>query len=86
MASTQIIIAGHTDAVGSIEYNQVLSERRAEAARRYLVVEDGVDSKRLTAKGEASRAATADRSQQPAQPAGSFPQSELYDELGIANR
>jgi outer membrane protein OmpA-like peptidoglycan-associated protein len=30
-------IAGHTDAKGSAEYNQKLSERRAEAVRNYIV-------------------------------------------------
>jgi outer membrane protein OmpA-like peptidoglycan-associated protein len=33
---TNLMIAGHTDAVGSSEYNQALSERRAESAARYL--------------------------------------------------
>jgi outer membrane protein OmpA-like peptidoglycan-associated protein len=31
------LIAGHTDAKGSETYNQGLSERRAEAVRRYIV-------------------------------------------------
>jgi outer membrane protein OmpA-like peptidoglycan-associated protein len=33
---SNLMIAGHTDAVGSSEYNQGLSERRAESAARYL--------------------------------------------------
>ena len=33
----QIEIDGHTDSVGSDDYNQSLSERRAEAVRTYLV-------------------------------------------------
>jgi outer membrane protein OmpA-like peptidoglycan-associated protein len=33
---TSVLIAGHTDAVGSGTYNQSLSERRASAAARYL--------------------------------------------------
>jgi outer membrane protein OmpA-like peptidoglycan-associated protein len=33
---TDLLIVGHTDAVGSDEYNQDLSIRRAEAAARYL--------------------------------------------------
>ena len=33
---TNLMIAGHTDAVGSSEYNQGLSDRRAESAARYL--------------------------------------------------
>jgi OmpA-OmpF porin, OOP family len=46
-----IIISGHTDAVGSVEYNQQLSERRAEAARNYLINRHGIESSRLIAKG-----------------------------------
>jgi outer membrane protein OmpA-like peptidoglycan-associated protein len=33
---SNLMIVGHTDAVGSSEYNQSLSERRAESAARYL--------------------------------------------------
>jgi outer membrane protein OmpA-like peptidoglycan-associated protein len=33
---SNLMIAGHTDDVGSSEYNQGLSERRAESAARYL--------------------------------------------------
>jgi outer membrane protein OmpA-like peptidoglycan-associated protein len=33
---TNLLVAGHTDATGSDEYNQALSVRRAEAAARYL--------------------------------------------------
>lgn len=33
---TNLMIAGHTDAVGSDQYNQSLSEQRAESAARYL--------------------------------------------------
>jgi outer membrane protein OmpA-like peptidoglycan-associated protein len=36
-AGRTFVIAGHTDAKGGTDYNQKLSERRAEAVRRYLV-------------------------------------------------
>lgn len=43
-------LAGHTDAIGTTQYNQDLSERRAEAVRRFLV-EQGVAAHRLRARG-----------------------------------
>jgi outer membrane protein OmpA-like peptidoglycan-associated protein len=33
----QLTISGHTDALGSEDYNQALSARRAEAVKRFLV-------------------------------------------------
>jgi outer membrane protein OmpA-like peptidoglycan-associated protein len=47
---TAIIAQGHTDSTGSDEHNQALSERRAEAVRRYIV-QQGVDPARITALG-----------------------------------
>ncbi len=43
-------IEGNTDSVGSDEYNQGLSERRAEAVRSYLA-QQGVPESSMTAKG-----------------------------------
>lgn len=43
-------IGGHTDDVGSEEYNQVLSEKRAGSVRRYLI-EHGVEESRIASKG-----------------------------------
>jgi outer membrane protein OmpA-like peptidoglycan-associated protein len=45
-----ILIVGHTCSIGSEEYNLWLSERRATAARNFLIKE-GIDAERLTAKG-----------------------------------
>jgi len=36
---SNLMIAGHTDAIGSSEYNQTLSERRADSAARYLAAQ-----------------------------------------------
>jgi outer membrane protein OmpA-like peptidoglycan-associated protein len=44
-------IFGHTDAVGGAQYNQALSERRAEAVRRYLVANFSIDADSLLAVG-----------------------------------
>jgi outer membrane protein OmpA-like peptidoglycan-associated protein len=46
-----IVISGHTDARGAADYNQLLSERRAQAVRQFLVTERGIDPQRLVAKG-----------------------------------
>ncbi|MCP4664502.1 MAG: OmpA family protein [bacterium] len=43
-------VFGHTDDVGTVEYNQLLSERRAEAVRGYLV-EAGIDPAVLSTMG-----------------------------------
>jgi len=49
-ASVRIEIQGHASSEGEDAYNQELSQRRAEAVRRYLVGR-GVDAGRLTAVG-----------------------------------
>ncbi len=46
----KVEVAGHTDSVSSDEYNQALSQRRAETVRAYLI-DKGVAADRLTAKG-----------------------------------
>ena len=43
-------IEGHTDSIGTPEYNQGLSDRRAETVRRYLI-RGGIDAARLSARG-----------------------------------
>ena len=44
-------IIGHTDASGTAEYNQSLSQLRAEEVKRYLVGECGIEETRLRAIG-----------------------------------
>lgn len=46
-----IMIAGHTDSVGSDTYNQRLSEQRAESVANYLVGR-GVDRYRISTQGK----------------------------------
>jgi outer membrane protein OmpA-like peptidoglycan-associated protein len=45
-----IIIEGHTDSIGTAEYNQQLSERRTNAIKEFLVSK-GISANILTAKG-----------------------------------
>lgn len=47
----QVEISGHTDNVGAVEDNAVLSQRRADAVRAYLVGK-GIPSKQLIAIGK----------------------------------
>jgi outer membrane protein OmpA-like peptidoglycan-associated protein len=51
LAGYTFLIGGHTDAKGTRTYNQVLSQRRAQAVREYLVTQYGIPESRLTAKG-----------------------------------
>ena len=46
-----IQIEGHTDSVGAAGYNQHLSERRAEAVRRYLVEQHDLPAASLLIRG-----------------------------------
>jgi OOP family OmpA-OmpF porin len=46
-----ITIEGHTDNVGNDDYNQKLSEKRANSIRQYLIDKFGIDGSRLTAVG-----------------------------------
>ena len=59
--NTDLMIVGHTDDIGSDEYNDRLSERRAESAAAYLF-EKGIRPGRITTmgKGEADPIATND--------------------------
>ena len=47
----QIILAGHTDNIGTWDYNIKLSHRRAASVRSYLVEKHGIDASRITLSG-----------------------------------
>ncbi|WP_070967750.1 OmpA family protein [Vibrio sonorensis] len=51
---TSLVIDGHTDSTGSDSTNQVLSERRAESVRSYLLSQ-GVAAGRAVARGNGER-------------------------------
>ena len=57
--SVTIHITGHTDAVGSDEANQILSEGRANAVRADLI-KRGVAAERMTAEGKGEKEPVAD--------------------------
>ena len=51
LKGSTFIVAGHTDAAGSESYNQDLSERRADAIKRYLTDKYGITSADLVTVG-----------------------------------
>lgn len=57
-----LLITGHADRIGSDEYNMALSQRRADAAKTYLI-EQGIDDKHITtvAKGESEPVVACDK-------------------------
>lgn len=51
MEPETVTIVGHTDRLGAPDYNQRLSEQRAEAVKAYLVSQ-GIDANRIRATGK----------------------------------
>ena len=51
LKGSTFVVAGHTDAAGGESYNQDLSERRADAIKRYLVDKYGINGTDLVAVG-----------------------------------
>jgi OOP family OmpA-OmpF porin len=49
--NTTAVIEGHTDNTNTAEYNQKLSEERANSVRQYLINNFGIKASRLTAVG-----------------------------------
>jgi OOP family OmpA-OmpF porin len=59
---TNAVLEGHTDSVGTDEYNMKLSGRRAESVKKYLVEKFNIDAARISTKayGESKPVATND--------------------------
>ncbi|MAR90205.1 MAG: OmpA family protein [Pseudomonadota bacterium] len=53
-SKTSVKVTGHTDSTGSFEHNQLLSERRAQSVKDYLI-NQGVAANRLHAQGYGPR-------------------------------
>lgn len=51
LAGQRFVIAGHTDAKGRADYNLALSQRRAEAVRKYVVDNFKISPNNLIARG-----------------------------------
>jgi outer membrane protein OmpA-like peptidoglycan-associated protein len=50
MPAAKVVVEGHTDGQGKVAANQALSQKRAEAVRKWLI-DHGVDEGRLEARG-----------------------------------
>jgi outer membrane protein OmpA-like peptidoglycan-associated protein len=50
-AKGEVLIEGHTDSIGSDAYNQRLSERRADAVKRWLTEVERLDGSGLVVRG-----------------------------------
>lgn len=51
LKSPKVLVAGHTDSKGADDYNQKLSERRADAVKDWLIRKGGINADILTAVG-----------------------------------
>lgn len=57
--NTELLIVGHTDSVGEAQYNQNLSERRADSAADYIISQ-GIGAVRLDTEGRGESEPIAD--------------------------
>ncbi|MBM7334971.1 MAG: OmpA family protein [Alcanivorax sp.] len=60
--SANLVLEGHTDSTGSAAYNKKLSNERADAVKRVLVNEFGIDGNRITTEGYGEERPIADNS------------------------
>ncbi|MFJ3007542.1 OmpA family protein [Pseudomonas fluorescens] len=60
--ATHTTVEGHTDSVGPDAYNQKLSQRRADAVKKVLTQQYGVDSSRVNSVGYGKTRPVADNS------------------------
>jgi outer membrane protein OmpA-like peptidoglycan-associated protein len=51
LADADIFVMGHTDSVGETDYNQTLSEKRAQAVAAYLINRHHISPTRISATG-----------------------------------
>jgi outer membrane protein OmpA-like peptidoglycan-associated protein len=51
LKGSTFVVAGHTDAIGGEDYNQGLSERRADTIKRYLTEKYGINGNDLVTVG-----------------------------------
>ncbi|MEE8328958.1 MAG: OmpA family protein [Thermodesulfovibrionia bacterium] len=47
----RIVVEGHTDSIGTEEYNQKLSSRRAKAVKKYFITNGNIDESKISSVG-----------------------------------
>lgn len=52
---TKLIVSGHTDSIGPTDYNDRLSQSRADTIKRWLVSQHSLDAAKITAEGRGER-------------------------------
>lgn len=75
--SQTAIISGHTDSTGNDEYNQKLSERRANTVKD-AIIEEGVQAERLQAKGYGESKPIADNATKEGRQENRRVEAEIY--------
>jgi len=56
----KVMIEGHTDSVGSAKVNQIISEKRAQSAKKYIQDKFGISGDRMAVKGYGATKPVAD--------------------------
>lgn len=56
----RFLVVGHTDSIGTNEYNDVLGQRRADYVARYLMTRQDIDPRRVTVASYGERNPIAD--------------------------
>ena len=56
------LVAGHTDNLGSEQFNQTLGQKRAASVAQYLIIQKGIDPLRVTTVSYGQQAPLVDNS------------------------
>ena len=71
------IISGHTDSTGDANYNEKLSQRRADAVKE-AIIQEGVEAERLQSKGYGETRPIADNATKEGRAQNRRVEAEIY--------